>query len=503
MFQRLRSQILIPVLISAIGAGGMLWLSSKDAPPERVAKQPTAPLVETVTLQLQAPSFQIHVNGNVVPQREVTLSAEVPGAIVSKGTAVESGRHVRQGSPLLDIDPARFKLQVDELASELDQVAADVRRLAIEEKGALALIDLASREAAIATAAMQRLKDLQNAVTDSQLDAVKRTELQARNALSLLQNEAELIPIRRERLQAQQKLMALKQQQAQLNLDRTQIVAPFDGVITMVHVEQGDYVQTGDMLLTLEDTEAVDIECSLRMDDLYWLWNSAVDTRYPIDQPEPSQSTAGSSDTVIGNARSNYGRVFEIPATTAHVTGEVAGQVFHWDGQLARYQGRGVNRKTRTVACRVVVNDPIRNADDDGPPTLMRGMFVDVALDAKPRIPLLFLPSRSIQPNGQVCTVHDGVLKVHSVQPAKVLEEGVLVRAESTNLKPGDRVVVTQMASPLDGIRVRELTTPRQADPFDDRHAAKKTQGNQRVIDQDAKNGDRRSKRKTSGSDSQ
>ena len=69
----------MPVLIVAAGAGGLVWLSTKDAPPERVAKQPPPLLVETIALTPGVSSFQIHVSGNVVPRREVTLSAEVAG----------------------------------------------------------------------------------------------------------------------------------------------------------------------------------------------------------------------------------------------------------------------------------------------------------------------------------------------------------------------------------------------------------------------------------------
>jgi hypothetical protein len=43
------------------------------------------------------------------------------------------------------------------------------------------------------------------------------------------------------------------------------------------------------------------------------------------------------------------------------------------------------------------------------------------------------------------------------VKPAKVLADSVLVRADSTDLKPGDRIVTTQLSTPLDGIRVREV----------------------------------------------
>jgi RND family efflux transporter MFP subunit len=452
MFQRLVSQILLPVLIVAIGAGGLVWLSTKDAPPERVAKQPSPLLVETIPLQASTSSFPIHVGGNVVPRREVTLSAEVAGAVTFKGDSIESGRYVREGTPLIQIDPARYELLVGQLDSELQQVDADLQQLVTQEQGTNSLIKLAEREAEIATGATTRLKGLalKNAATDADLEAVERTELQARNVLTLLLNQRQLIPVQRQRLQAQRILTTLKQQQAQLNLDRTKIVAPFTGVITAVDVEQGNYVQTGDMLLKLEDTSAVEVECSLRMDDLYWLWNSHAG----------SQERAGDESShgeFVETAVTDVGSLFEIPAVDAVVVGEVAGRKFHWNGRLARYEGRGVNQKTRTVSCRVAVSDPIRANAADGPPTLMRGMYVTVELNVTPRIRLLSIPTRGVQPNGQVWTVDNGLLRGHSVKAAKMLADSVLVRADTTDLKPGDRIVITQLSTPMDGSRVREL----------------------------------------------
>jgi RND family efflux transporter MFP subunit len=457
MFQRLVSQLVLPVLIVALGAGGLIWLSAKDAPPERVATQPPPLLVETVSLQAAESSFPIHVSGNVVPRREVTLSAEVAGAVVSKGESIESGRYVRKGESLVQIDPARFELEVRQLGSELRQVAADLQRLSTEEKGTNSLIKLAEREAEISTAAAARVHDLalKNAATEAQLESVERAELQAQNALTLLLNQRALIPVQRERLTAQQMLTELKQQQAQLNLDRTRIVAPFSGMITAVEVERGDYVQAGDVLLKLDDTSAIDVECSLRMEDLYWLWNSAAGK----DAEAAGESAHGES---VETPPVDVGRLFEVPAVDAVVVSEVTGRQFRWNGRLSRYAGAGVNLKTRTVACRVAVSEPIRADAVDGPPTLMRGMYVTVTLNVAPRIRLVSIPTRGVQPNGRVWTVDNGVLRGHSVQAARVLADRVLVRADSTDLKPGDRVVVTQLATPVDGSRVRELPKDRQ-----------------------------------------
>ena len=452
MFQRLVSQVVLPVLIISLGTGGLIWLSAKDVPPERVAKQPPPLLVETVSLQAAESSFPLRVSGNVVARREVTLSAEVAGAVIFKGESIKSGRYVRKGAPLLQIDPARFVLEVKQLGSELKQVAADLQRLATEESGTNSLIKLATREAEISTAAATRVKNLalKNAASETQLEAAERAELQARNALTSLLNRRALIPVHREKLTAQKTLTELKQQLAQLNLDRTRIVAPFTAMITADAVERGNYVQAGDVLLKLRDTTAIDVECSLRLDDLYWLWDSY-------------ETGAGAGGSFRGKSGEtppfDVGKLFEVPAVDAVIAGEVSGRQFRWNGRLSRYTDGGVNKKTRTVACRVTVSEPIRAGAVDGPPTLMRGMYVTVTLNVTPRIRLLSIPTLGVQPNGRVWTVVDGVLRGHSVEAAKVLDDRVLVRADSTDLKPGDRIVITQLSTPLNGSRVRELPT--------------------------------------------
>lgn len=447
MFQRLFSQLVLPLLIVGIGAAGLVWLSAKDTPPARTAQKLTPPLVETVALPSEIPEFQIQVGGNVVPSREVTLSAQVDGAVILKAESIESGRHVLSSTPLMQLDRSRFELQADKAASELKQVEADLRQLLIEHQGTKALIELAEREVELAEATSNRVKSLiaKDAGSTAELETVERAELQSRNTLRQLINENELIPIRQEQLETKQRLAKYEQSLAQLNLAHSTIHSPFDGIITSVLVEQGDYVQTGDPLLTLVDMSTLDVECSLQLEDLYWLWN-VIDIHDHTSPHDEDAMFAGP------------GRVFEIPSADARVTCEVAGREFHWSGQLSRYEGAGINRRTRTVACRVRVSQPIRSDEDDGPTALMRGMYVTVTLDIKPRADLLRIPTAGVQPNDQVLTVEDGVLRVHKIRPARVLADSVLVRADATDLKPGDRIVVTTLVSPIDGVEVREIT---------------------------------------------
>ncbi len=438
MLRRILSELLVPASIIAVGLIAMFWLKSSNAPPDRSPPSPIPPFVETMVFQPSPSSFEIRVGGNVVPRREVTISAEISGVIVEKDDDLQGGRHVRKDTPLVQIAPEQYQLKVKELTSEIKQFSKDLRQVEVEAAGNLALIEVAERKLVLAKDEIVRLESLlaRKSISQSDFDAAERTKLNVASELRLLKNDRDLIPIRRERLRVQLHLTRLRRQRAQLDLDRTKIVAPFDGTITLDAVEKGNFVQAGDVLVKIEETANVEIECNLRTDDLYWLWNSL--------QPQPPDGE---------NADKSF---FEVPDAVAMVTYSVAGQDFHWKGRLARYEGSGIAPKTRTVPCRVIVSEPKRDKAIDGPPALMRGMYVTVTLAVTPRSRLWKIPSRAVQPNGQVWTVKNNQLHVHTISPAKVLSDGVLIRAESTSLKPGSRMIVSQLSTAFDGMHVRQ-----------------------------------------------
>ncbi|MBP89688.1 MAG: hypothetical protein CMJ64_23770 [Planctomycetaceae bacterium] len=442
MLRRALSTILAPVIIITAGLLAFFWLKAQDAPPERTRVPPSPPIVATIEFDAVEAGFDIHVGGNVVPSREVTISAQIAGAVVAKSNDVEGGRYVSQGTSLLQIDPASYELEVQSLGSELNQVAQDLRRAEVEAEGNAALIQIAESKRKLATQELKRVTSLfeSNAVAETEVDEAQRFELEASNALRTLHNVRDLIPTRRTRLEAELKLVELRQQQAQLSLDRTRVVAPFDGIITNDAVELGDFVQPGDVLLEIEDTASIEVQCNLRTDDLYWLWNS--------HQPGPTEET--------GNNESSDRATFEVPRAPATVTYSVGGEEFHWQGELARFEGRGIDETTRTVPCRVIVSEPRRDEATDGPPALMRGMYVTITLPVSPRVRLWKIPNRAVQPNGQVWTIEGDELRIHEITPARVLPDSVLFRADATDLKVGDRIIVSQLATAFEGMQVRE-----------------------------------------------
>ena len=185
----------------------------------------------------------------------------------------------------------------------------------------------------------------------------------------------------------------------------------------------------------------------MRSEDLYWLQDSAG-----------LISDANAVDTVpIETAVLKA--AFELPEVDVTVTFKTLGESYTWQGRLARSDGSGFDATTRTLACRVVVEQPLRSADA-GPPALIAGMFVEVVTDVMPRTELLAIPRGALQPDGQVWVIDDGKLAVHRVRPARVTESVVLLRADRVGIESGSKVVVSTLPIAFDGMDVRERPAP-------------------------------------------
>jgi len=87
----------------------------------------------------------------------------------------------------------------------------------------------------------------------------------------------------------------------------------------------------------------------------------------------------------------------------------------------------------------------------------MAGMYVRVRIHAAPDVPLLRLPEEAILPGGEVWMVRDGVLHRTHVRVAQMTKQGAIVYAQADSLVPGDQVVVSPMAAPLEGIKVAAI----------------------------------------------
>ena len=437
-------RIFAPPLILALGFLGFMVLKQGHDVVQHPPAPKEPPLVDTVAVEAHTGGLTIKTDGGVVPYREVLLSAEVAGRIVDKTDVCEPGKFARKGQLLLKIDPTDYELQKNQLVQEEQQAQSELDELEVDIKNTESLIDLAEQQLELEKKEQRRQLELfrRGATTQSGSDRARQAVLQADNAAQVLKNQLILSNTKRKRLQSALELVRVRLEAAARDLERTVVEAPFDGVVVSESVEVDSYVQKGSPLVTLEDTSAVEVKCQLLMDELYWIWNQGG---APGEQAVPEE--------------------YQLPETPVTVVYRLAGREFLWQGTLWRYDGIGLDERTRTVPCCVLVQAPqevrVRGKNgpvpaETGPPALVRGMFVALEIHARPRAKLLRVPKVVVQPGNRLWRVRAGRLHTVHVRLVEMTDKIAVVSAEGDELRVGDRVVLSPLADVVEGTEVRQ-----------------------------------------------
>ncbi len=453
----------IAILILAAGVGAMYALGKNEGG-KRDDPGSGVPAVKTQPVLPHEGGLDIEIDGIVTPFREIQVATEVGGQIRVKALSCRAGNFVRQGELLVQIEPEDYDLDVLRYEKQKLQADAELEELEVEISNVRALMEFAAAELKLNEKEWDRMLS-SNVYSDSERDQAERSVVVSQNAEQALENQRATLEAKRSRLNAASELAEVQLKKAKLDRSRTEIKAPVDGVIVRDSVEQGAYVQKGSPLFVIEDTSCVEVRCNLQMDDLYWLWH----------QDTPATVTDG-----LGGA------AYQVPLTPVTVSYEITGHSnvkYTWQGELRRYDGIGVDDRTRTVPCRIVIDDPrdvvAVNSETGkevpeaiGPLALVRGMYVTVQVHAHPNTTFVKIPDLSLQPGKRTWRVQDGRLeRIESLPLVKYIEEPGesgelqgywLVPSAESGIAAGDRLVITPMAGMKPGMDVRE---PQDADP--------------------------------------
>ena len=191
---------------------------------------------------------------------------------------------VKQGQVLAVIDPADYRLAVSRARADLDQAERRVRQYfandrALAAQAAAKTSDIARAQAELRRAQVEydRRKGLAGAgaVSGDELTAAETTLTSARSALAQAQANATAAG---EAQQAASVLVAgsdvannpevanarARLAQAELDLARTVIRAPTDGVITRNTIEVGQRVQSGTTLMTIVPIQRAYVDANFK-----------------------------------------------------------------------------------------------------------------------------------------------------------------------------------------------------------------------------------------------
>ncbi|MEL6110693.1 MAG: HlyD family efflux transporter periplasmic adaptor subunit [Planctomycetota bacterium] len=386
--------VAVPILLLLSGVAVVVALGEakpKPVPPpestrEAVLQTMLAARVERVqTLAETGKQLELVIDGSVVPYHEARVAAEVAGRVVFKSDNCNAGSFVREGDVLMRIDPTDMEMEVERLTRLREQEYRGLGEVDQEMTNTTRSLEVARADVDLKRKEVERQQSLKTFASQSEVDASKSSLLQASQQLVTLENQMSLLRARRSKLEASEQYAATQLRVAEINLRRCEITAPISGVIVSEEAELDMFVNRGTRLVTIENTDRVEVSASMRMDQLHWVLDQAGDVDF---------------------------KGYDLPDTPAIIEYEVAGRdaaVLRWEGKLVSYDGIGLDPNTRTVPVRLVVDNPKRYVDASGKlresdrtNALMRGMFVRVRLQLTPKTPLIVIPARALRPGNKV-----------------------------------------------------------------------------------------------------
>jgi membrane fusion protein (multidrug efflux system) len=216
----------------------------------------------------------ISTDNSYVKAHKVMVSPEVSGTILP--VTVRENQPVRKGDVLFAIDPTSFKIalakaeaNVTTVRDQIDQLKATARQKGQE-------IVMAQQDAAFAESQYKRRAEaaMKEAVSKESLDAAQHDRDVAQTKIKQLQQERDAILAQlggnadtaAEDLPAY-KSAAAERDAAKLNLDRTIVRAPVNG-LTGAMPNSGDYAHAGIPSLSVVEDQDVWIEANYKETEL-------------------------------------------------------------------------------------------------------------------------------------------------------------------------------------------------------------------------------------------
>ena len=386
---------------------------------ERRTVEETGRLVEVFEAKAEKVQMYIDAYGTVEPREALKLVAEVRGQIVDINPSFKEGGFVKKGTRLIQIDPRTYELEVQRRNVQIKQAQAEIKRLQQEVLNLQARIKIAKSDVSLAKGEYFRLKNLidRKVISQSTLDKAEQQYLASLERLQALENQMALTGPQKEQLLAQRDLSKVLYQEARLDLERSGIIALFDGWVLDKTVEVGQHVNVGQNMGRIYSAGELDIEVRIPVKDFKW---------FPADLDQGG-------------------------AVEAEIIFENAGTQRTWNGRVSRIKAE-MDDRTRTLPIVIEVDEASGATENQGSLRLRPGMFVRVRIKGKTVDQAFVLPRHVVYPGDVVYTVENERLKINSVTILRAYKNSVIV---SQGLSEGDQIIKTPLSSATDGMLVR------------------------------------------------
>ncbi|KRT53772.1 efflux RND transporter periplasmic adaptor subunit [endosymbiont of Ridgeia piscesae] len=247
-----RRRFLLTLLILVLTIVAVFGLVKTRPRPQAEFSAVVLSRVEVIEAVQRALQPQLQLTGVLQPWQLARLGFEVKGELLER--RVEPGQRVRQGELLLRLDDADYRDALTEARAQLRETRAGIER---DQR----LLKLAQQQRQLAEREFQRLERLGQ---DSLASGSTRDS--ARQQLLKLESDAARLSFGidsgKARLAQQQAAAA----RAERNLQRSHLLAPFDGRVNRVEVEVGDYLQPASLVVELIRDDYLELSLEVSTD---------------------------------------------------------------------------------------------------------------------------------------------------------------------------------------------------------------------------------------------
>ncbi len=385
------TRIILQILmaLAALAVGVLIFnrlASTRQAPQREQRGEIVTPVRVTTVLQREA-RVVVRASGTVAPARQVDVRPQVAGQIVEMNDALQPGGFFRQGDAMLRIDPRDYEYAAAQREAEVERARLEVA----QEEGRQAI---AEREWALLgedVAADERGREL--ALRKPQLRSVRAGLASAQSSLA----------------------------QAQLNLERTVVKAPFNALIRRENVDLGQLINAQTSVATIAGTDRYWVRAAIPLNDVALIERMSDD---------PAQ------------------------ASKARVVYEAGGRRVVKQGFALRLLG-DLDPAGRMARVLIAIDDPLGLNADEAELPLLLDAFVQVEIEGRALHDVFALPPESVREGDRVWVMNQADrLEIRNIEAVRREDGRVLARG---GLEDGDRVVVSRIATVAPGMKLRDI----------------------------------------------
>jgi len=363
----------------------MQSLAGMKKPPERkeIVEKPLP--VEITIAKAETIIPEIIGYGEVKAVKKVRISAEVSGRIIEVHSELEVGKTVPKGAQLIKIDTRNDQLL---LQTNKERLSIFERNLQIA-KNEFKRFESFYRKNKLVT-----LSELEKAEQNSNLIMDQIRQLEYENHL------------------------------ARLNLDRSVLHAPFDGRIKSITIEKGQFVSTGDVLVTLVDDTILEVHVSL--------------------DSEKARKILRFSQETGNTKRFWFANLLKVPSAIQWTQNNESVRATGVTDRVLKF-----DPKARTLQIAIRLNAENKLFTNTFP--IVEGMFCQVRIPGKPLQNVIKLPRQAVGYDNKINIVTENRLKTVPVGVKWVDDGNVYV---SSGIRENEKIILTRLSNPVENTLV-------------------------------------------------